>query len=135
MRKCSKISSEEIIRIYTEFKDRSDKLGEFALAVADSHGELMFFIKTDNCAVSSGPIAVNKAFTAARDRIKTSSLAAASAEHGFAVSSLGDLRYTGLSGGVPVIVDGECLGAVGVSGLTQQEDEELAETLVNLILS
>ena len=135
MRKVSVLTFSETEKVFNYFKKRKNEIdGEFALAVADSHGELVFFIKTDNCPVSAASIAVNKAFTSARDRQKTSSLASASKQLGFAVSSLGDLRYTGLGGGVPVIVDGDNIGAVAVSGLSQEDDEALAMEIVDCIL-
>ena len=38
----------------------------------------------------------------------------------------GDPRYVGWGGGVPVLVEGQVVGAVAVSGLSQEEDAELA---------
>jgi glc operon protein GlcG len=38
----------------------------------------------------------------------------------------GDPRYVGWGGGVPVVRDGSVVGSVAVSGLTQEEDAELA---------
>lgn len=135
MRRTSVLTLVDIEKIQKAFKGRvADSTDEFALAVTDSHGELLYFIKTDNCCVSAGTIAQCKAFTASRDRQKSSSLAVASAESGFAVSSLGDIRYTGLGGGVPIIVDNECIGAVAVSGMSQEQDEKLAEAIVHTII-
>jgi glc operon protein GlcG len=34
---------------------------------------------------------------------------------------------TPVQGGVPIVVDGECIGAVGVSGVQSQEDEQIAK--------
>ena len=45
---------------------------------------------------------------------------------GFPLTNFGDLRYTGWGGGVPLEVEGRVVGAVGVSGLTESEDIELA---------
>ncbi len=42
------------------------------------------------------------------------------------MTNFGDLRYTGWGGGVPIVVDGVVIGAVGVSGLPEQEDMDLA---------
>ncbi|MDC7227753.1 MAG: heme-binding protein [Spirochaetales bacterium] len=134
MKKVNVLTNTDIEKIYQLYKERIGAEGaEFALAVADSHGELVFFIKTDNCPVSAASIAVNKAYTSARDRQKTSSLDAASKQLGFAVSSLGDIRYTGLGGGVPVVVGDDWIGAVAVSGMSQEEDEALAEKMVRAV--
>ena len=42
------------------------------------------------------------------------------------MSNFGDLRYVGWGGGVPIVVAGEVIGAVGVSGLPERDDIELA---------
>ena len=134
MRTTKILTVSDIVKVFDFFIDRKDDVGgDFALALADSHGEPVFFIKTDNCPVSAAEIARHKAFTSARDRQKTSDLAAASKELGFAVSSLGDLRYTGLGGGVPIFTDGDCIGSVAVSGLSQEADEALAFEIAGLI--
>ncbi|MDP3720900.1 MAG: heme-binding protein, partial [Anaerolineaceae bacterium] len=45
---------------------------------------------------------------------------------GFDVAYMGDSRFTGFGGGIPVKLDGKVVGAIGVSGLATQEDIELA---------
>jgi glc operon protein GlcG len=47
----------------------------------------------------------------------------------------GDSRYIGWGGGVPVIIEGTVVGAVGVSGLPEQEDMVLAQMGVEAIMS
>ncbi len=98
------------------------------IAVTDSHGELLAFLRMDGAPVSSINIAINKAFTAARERTRTSALGARSRdpEHGFPMTNFGDLRYLNWGGGVPVIVEGQVAGAIAVSGLSESEDEEVA---------
>lgn len=43
------------------------------------------------------------------------------------MTNFGDLRYVGWGGGVPIVVEGQVVGAVGVSGLPEAEDMRLAE--------
>lgn len=50
-----------------------------------------------------------------------------SREEGFPLTNFGDLRYTGWGGGVPIVVGGAVVGAVGVSGLPEDQDVVLAE--------
>jgi glc operon protein GlcG len=45
----------------------------------------------------------------------------------------GDPRYVGWGGGVPVVVAGTVVGAIAVSGLSQEEDMELAEMAVKAV--
>lgn len=97
-----------------------------AVAVVDAHGELLAFLRTDGCRLSSITIAVNKAFTAAREQIATAELGRRSREEGFPMSNFGDPRFVSWGGGVPVIRGGTTVGAVGVSGLPEQLDIELA---------
>jgi len=97
-----------------------------AVAVVDDHGELLAFLRTDGCPFASIANAINKAFTAARERKESAAVGAAARAEGFPITNFGDLRYTGWGGGVPVVVDGRVVGAVGVSGLPEAEDVELA---------
>lgn len=42
------------------------------------------------------------------------------------MTNFGDLRYTAWGGGVPILYEGQVIGAVGISGLAEAEDVELA---------
>ena len=97
-----------------------------AVAVVDSHGELVAFLRTDGCPLSSITIAINKAFTAARERVESGALGERSRNEGFPLTNFGDPRYVGWGGGVPIIVDDHVIGAIGVSGLPESADVELA---------
>jgi len=98
-----------------------------AVAVVDDHGELLAFLRTDGCPLASIHNAVNKAFTAARERKPSAEVGRASREDPFPMTNFGDLRYTTWGGGVPILIDGQVAGAVGVSGLPEAEDVALAE--------
>ena len=98
-----------------------------AIAVADDHGELLAFARTDGCKLPSIAIAINKAFTAARERVPSKEVGDKSRREGFPMTNFGDLRYTAWGGGVPVFVERMVVGAVGVSGLSEEEDIALAE--------
>ncbi len=99
-----------------------------AIAVVDSHGETLAALRQSGAAFSTLPIATNKAYTAARLRRPSGDVGRAvrHAETGYDIGYFSDPRYVGFGGGIPVIKDGAVLGAVGVSGLTQAEDDELA---------
>jgi glc operon protein GlcG len=98
-----------------------------AIAVVDAHGELLAFLRTDGCKLPSITIAINKAFTAARERQPTLAIGAASREAPFPMTNFGDVRYTAWGGGIPIVYEGEVIGAVGVSGLPEEEDIKLAQ--------
>ncbi len=107
------------------------------IAVADSHGELLAFARLDGAPLTSITIALNKAFTAARERKPTKEIgeAARNPEKGFDIAYFGDLRFVGWGGGVPVWQEERVIGAVAVSGLPQAEDIELANLGVQDILT
>lgn len=112
-----------IAAIQTELERR----GRVAvIAVADAHGELIALLRMDGAPLASVTIAINKAFTAAREGKPTLEIGAKFRDKGYDFAWFGDPRYLGWGGGVPVIVEGKCIGAVAVSGLTQQEDHEIA---------
>jgi glc operon protein GlcG len=97
-----------------------------AVAVVDAHGELVAFLRTDGCGLASINIAIHKAFTAARERVESSVLGERSRTEGFPITNFGDPRYVGWGGGVPIVVAGDVIGAIGVSGLPESADVELA---------
>ena len=107
------------------------------IAVADNHGELIAFARMDGAPFQSITIAINKAFTAARAGKPTREIGKKirSADQGFDIRYYGDSRFIGWGGGMPVIVNGECLGAVAVSGLTEDEDAEIASMGIAAILA
>jgi glc operon protein GlcG len=107
--------------------DRLESDGQdAAVAVVDRHGELVAFLRTDGCGLASITIAINKAFTAARERVESGALGERSRTERFPLTNFGDPRYVGWGGGVPIVVAGEVIGAVGVSGLPEDTDVELA---------
>jgi glc operon protein GlcG len=97
-----------------------------AVAVVDAHGELVAFVRTDGCPLPSIDNAINKAYTAARERKPSREIGDASRSEGFPMTNFGDLRYTGWGGGVPLQVDGVVVGAIGISGLPETDDIAIA---------
>jgi len=99
------------------------------IAVADAHGELLALLRVDGAPLTSIQIATNKAYTAARERKPSREIGQGvrNPEKGFDIAYYGDPKILGWGGGLPVIVDGVVVGAIGVSGLPEMEDIELAE--------
>jgi glc operon protein GlcG len=106
------------------------------IAVADAHGELIALLRLDGAPLSSIRIAANKAWTAARERKPSHEIGkeVRDPEMGFDIAYYGDPKMVGWGGGIPVLVSGVVVGAVGVSGSLQQEDMDLAQTGVEAIL-
>jgi glc operon protein GlcG len=106
-----------------------------AVAVADSHGELIAFGRMDGVPFPSINIAINKAYTAARAKKPTQEIGdkVKHPEKGYDIAYYGDPKFVGWGGGVPVLRDGEVVGAVAVSGLSAAEDAELAASGAKMI--
>ncbi len=104
-----------------------------AVAVTDSHGELVAFLRMDGCQLLPVSIAINKAFTAARTWQESGEIGKASRQGGFPMTNHGDLRYTGWAGGFPIVHDGRVIGAIGVSGLDEERESSLARMAIDLI--
>jgi glc operon protein GlcG len=119
-------------------RDRLRGEGKAAvIAVADAQGEPIALLRLDGARRASIQIAMNKGFTAARERRPTFEIGreARHPERGFEMAYYGDPRYVGWGGGVPVVIDGEVVGAVAVSGLPEEEDMRLATLGVEAILA
>jgi glc operon protein GlcG len=98
------------------------------VAVADPYGELIAMARMDGAPIPSIRIAANKAWTAARACKPTREIGEKSRhpEQGYDIAYYGDRRFVGWGGGIPVRKDGEVVGSVAVSGLSADEDIELA---------
>ncbi len=96
-----------------------------AIAVVDESGNLIAFHRIDDTQVGSVDIAIGKARTAARMKRPTKALEDAVA--GGRTVMLAVEGITPLEGGVPVMLDGRVIGAVGVSGVTSQQDAQVAQ--------
>jgi len=121
------LSHQDALRIIETIRSELEKQGKgAAVAVVDTHGELIAFLRTDGCKLPSIQIAINKAFTAAREGQPTRAIGDSSREHRWPMTNFGDLRYTAWGGGVPIRYKGQVVGGVGVSGLPEEEDMVLA---------
>ena len=96
-----------------------------AIAVTDTHGELVAFMRMDDATVHSIEFAQIKARGAARSRRVT---ATPPPEMVAALATMPD--FVALPGGIPIVVDGKTIGAVGVSG---GEDLAIAKAAVKAL--
>jgi uncharacterized protein GlcG (DUF336 family) len=95
------------------------------IAIVDDGGHLLYLNRLDGAPPVSAHIAPAKAHTAALGRRE--SKVYEDVINGGRVSFLSAPQIQGmLEGGVPIMKDGECLGAVGVSGVKSNEDAQIA---------
>src|SRR5688572_813721 len=93
-----------------------------AVAVVNTHGSLVYYERMNNTQSASARIAVDKASAAAMYRRPTRAFVDAIAKTGPAVMTLPGVVAS--PGGVPIMSkDGKVIGAVGVSGVTGDQDE------------
>ena len=96
-----------------------------AIAVVDDGGNLVAVERLDNTFAAGANISIGKARTAALFKRPTKAFEDIINNGRTAMTSLND--FTPLQGGVPIVVDGQIVGAIGVSGAASaQQDEDLA---------
>jgi len=100
-----------------------------ACAVVGSAGELVAFGAQDGTGVLPRRLASRKAYSAVLFKRDTASVKEAVDSGAILLSRLADDDLLAIPGGVPIVVDGEIIGAIGVSGLTPQQDAEIATAL------
>jgi glc operon protein GlcG len=97
-----------------------------AIAVVDDGGNLLYLVRIDNTFPAGAAVATDKARTAATFRMPTRNLEDAVKSGRLSLVAVNEM--TPLAGGIPITVDGQIVGAVGVSGAASaQQDEELAK--------
>ena len=94
------------------------------IAVVDDGGNLILLERLDDTQVASVDVGIGKARTAAIFR-RPSKVFEDQIREG-RVAALALPGATPLQGGIPITIDGKVVGAIGVSGNTPQEDEEIA---------
>jgi len=99
--------------------------GPASVVAVDEHGEVVASLRMDGAALDTELNARRKAYTAARSDASTTRGLAAKVAGGEVPASF-DPFFTFFLGGVAAFADGRRVGAVGVSGLPGEVDEELA---------
>jgi uncharacterized protein GlcG (DUF336 family) len=97
-----------------------------SICIVDDGGHLLSFQRLDGAAPISAHIAPGKARTAALGRRESKIYEDIINGGRYSFLSAPDLEGM-LEGGVPVMKDGQCLGAVGVSGVKSTEDAQIAK--------
>ncbi len=95
-----------------------------SIAIVDNGGNLIYLERLDNTFVASADVAIQKARTAAQFKAPSKKLEDAVNNGRNALITVG---RTFLQGGIPIIYDGQVIGAIGVSGAASAaQDEEIA---------
>jgi glc operon protein GlcG len=101
------------------------------ITVHDDGGHLLHLIRMDGATPANSRIAIEKGRTAAETRRST-----AMWEDRIKGGRLSMLKMPGVTpvqGGLPIVIDGACVGAVGVSGVQSHEDEQIAKAGIDAL--
>ncbi|HEX6134801.1 MAG TPA: heme-binding protein [Longimicrobiales bacterium] len=101
------------------------------IAIVDDGGHAIHLVRMDGTQTASVDVALAKARTAAGFRRPTRALAEIVAAGGLGILAVDGVMP--LEGGLPVTVDGQVIGAIGVSGVTAQQDGQIAEAALAAI--
>jgi uncharacterized protein GlcG (DUF336 family) len=102
------------------------------IAILDSGGNLVMLQRLDNAQWGSVQIAIDKARSAVALRRPTKVFQDAIAQGGVNLRLL-NLGYSVLEGGIPIVVDGRIIGGIGVSGVTSQQDAQIAQAGIDAL--
>jgi uncharacterized protein GlcG (DUF336 family) len=100
---------------------------QVAITILDSGGNLVMFHKIDNTQLASIGASEGKASTALRFKRPSKVLDDAIAAGGAGLRLLAVKDITPLEGGLPMLIDGKIVGAIGVSGALSSQDAQVAK--------
>lgn len=98
-----------------------------AVAIVDPGGNLVYYEKMDNTQLGSANVSIDKARTAALFKRPTKMFQDALAAGGDSVRILRLQGVVPVEGGIPLLMDGKIVGAIGVSGVTSAQDAQCAK--------
>ena len=134
MNSINKVSAQEALQLVETVIEEAGKINKsVAVAVCGPEGELISFVRMDEASPAAARIAQNKAYTSARDRKSTREMGERMTSNNRAPAYWGDARFTGFGGGFPILSNARVIGGIGVSGLSQEEDERLARLAIKKV--
>jgi glc operon protein GlcG len=126
------LSIDDAKKIAAAGRVEAEKNGwKVVICIVDDGGHVMYLERMDGTQKASSVIAVEKGRTAIMFRRPSGAMEKAVAGGRIAVMSLPGA--TTVEGGIPIVVDGEFVGAVGVSGVQSHEDAQVAQAGINAL--
>jgi glc operon protein GlcG len=98
-----------------------------AVSIVDTAGNLVYYEKMDNTQIGSANVAIDKARCAALFKRPTKAFQDTLAAGGDGLRLLGLKGVVPVEGGIPLVMDGKIVGAIGVSGATSAQDAQCAK--------
>jgi glc operon protein GlcG len=100
---------------------------QVAITILDSGGNVIMFHRIDNAQLSATSVSEGKARTALEFKRPSKALDDAIAGGGAGLRLLALKNITPIEGGLPMVVDGKIIGAIGVSGALSSQDAQVAK--------
>lgn len=138
MRDVPKLELEDVKVILVAAEAEARKIGvDMDIAVVDAGGHLLGFHRMDQAKITSIQIAIDKAFTSAGTRKPTRDYKPVGAPDGpaFGIHASNQGRFVIFGGGVPIVINGECIGAVGCSSGSPEQDEQVAQAGIEALMA
>ena len=104
-----------------------------AIAILDTAGLLVLYQKHDNTQTASVEVAQDKGRSAAIYRRSTKVFQDLYTKGGTGARVIGLRGANVIEGGLPIVVDGKVIGGIGVSGVTSEQDGEIAKAGVDAL--
>jgi glc operon protein GlcG len=124
----SSMSLREAIAYVDRGIAKASELGlKLSFVVVDEFGQLVQLDRMDGAALMSPDIAEAKAVTALNFKLPTSQVAKMDRDVLKAMEQVVHFKIVALAGGVPIFAGSELKGAIGVSGATPEQNEEVAK--------
>jgi len=104
-----------------------------AVAIVDTHGDLVYFEKMDDTPLGSTIVSQDKARSAARFKRPTKAFQDMLASGGDGMRVLRIKGAVPVEGGLPIVIGGKVVGAVGLSGGTSPQDGQCAQAGISAV--
>ena len=137
-RSCASLTLEDAKRMLSAAEAKAASLGiAYDIAVVDAGGHLLAFVRQDGALIGSIDLAIDKAVTARIFDKATSDLAslAQSGKPLFGIQESNAGKVVIFGGGIPVVIDGSIVGAVGASAGTVEQDIAVAEAALAALVA
>lgn len=126
----TRLDAEDARLIIEGARVRAEAIGvPMCIAITDEGGNLIAFERMDGGKVTSITIAIDKSYTASAAKKATHEYGASSqpGSPAYGINSAIGGRLMVVGGGLPVLVDGAVVGAIGVSSGTPAQDQDVAQ--------
>ncbi len=118
---------------------KADEFGiAVTVAIVDAGGHMLVLERMDGGRFHTVHSSTTKAVTSASNKRPTTTKGAQGQDldtlHAIGLSlAAGPARWTAMKGGFPIVIDGQCLGGIGVSGGDWEQDEDIAKAAVSAV--